>query len=90
MRDNMTRVKLTPEEREVLRKLGKRSRAETEKRIGKRKLIRLAQAQGHHGKEGGRPKTYPACETNGKLNPRHRFYNGKCSLCGIPQIRRDK
>ncbi len=81
----MQRVKLTPEEREVLRKLGKRSRAETEKRIGKRKLIQMARAQGHHGKKGGRPALYPACEVNGRRNPRHRFYNGKCSLCGIPQ-----
>lgn len=88
-RYKMAGVKLTDQEREVLRKLGKRSRRETEKRIGKRKLIEIAQAQGHHGKKGGRPKTYPACETNDVRNPRHRFYNGKCSLCGIAQ-RQDK
>jgi len=81
----MRYVKLTDEEREVLRKIGKRSRKETEKRIGKRKLIQMAQAQGHHGKKGGRPAKYPPCITDGKRNLRHRFWNGRCSLCGIPQ-----
>ena len=79
----MHRVKISDEEREVLRRLGKRSRAEAEKRIGKAKLIKIAQAQGHHGKKGGRPSLYPKCQTDGKPNPRHRFWRGKCSLCGI-------
>ena len=78
-------VKITSEERQVMRKLGKRARAETEQRIGKRKLVLLARAQGHHGKEGGRPAIYPPCMTEGKRNPRHRFWRGKCSLCGTPQ-----
>lgn len=86
----MIAVKLTDEEREVLRKIGKRSRKETEKRIGKRKLIEIARAQAHHGKKGGRPRAYPPCITNGKKNKRHRFWNGKCSLCGIPQAPTNK
>jgi RecB family exonuclease len=84
----MALVKLTEEEREVLRRLGKRSRAETEKRIGKRKLIRIARAQAHHGKKGGRPRLYPECVSkDGTKNKRHRFWKGKCSFCGIEKGR---
>jgi hypothetical protein len=82
---NIMPVKISDEERAVMRQLGKRARAETEKRIGKRKLVAIAKAQGHHGIEGGRPALYPTCMTAGKRNPRHRFYKGTCSKCGIPQ-----
>jgi hypothetical protein len=84
-RGKIMNVKITPEERAVLRRLGKKSRKETEKRLGKDYLIAQAQAQGKHGKKGGRPPVYPACVVDGKAQPRHRFYRGKCSLCGIPQ-----
>lgn len=78
-------VKISDKDREVFRRMGKRARKEAEKKLGKKYLIELAQAQGHHGKKGGRKPKYPQCESNGKKNKRHRFWNGRCSLCGIPQ-----
>jgi hypothetical protein len=83
---NIKGVKLTDEERQVLRRLGKRSRAETEKRLGKQKLIEVARAQANRGIEGGRPHVYPICtlfkQPNGKA--RHRFFKGVCR-CGVKQ-----
>lgn len=79
MNDNMNRVKLTNEELEVLRRLGRRSRKETEKRIGKRKLIAIARAQGHHGKKGGRPPTNPCSKY---LSHRYSKKTGICYGCG--------
>lgn len=88
----MLAVKLTDTEREVLRKIGKRSRVETEKRIGKDKLIAIAQAQAHHGKKGGRPKVYedpcrfkPKGSKTIKTYRRHRFIDGVCR-CGARKI----
>ena len=88
----MLAVKLTDTEKEVLRKIGKRSRAETEKRMGKDKLIAIARAQGRHGKLGGRPKVYeqpcrfkPKGSKTIKTYPRHRFIDGVCR-CGARKI----
>jgi hypothetical protein len=88
----MRGVKITDAERAVLRKLGKRARLETEKRIGKKKLIQIARDQAHHGKEGGRPKVYdspcryqPKGSKTIKTYPRHRFVNGVCR-CGAEKL----
>lgn len=81
----MTSVKLTDEERNVLRRLGKRAWKDTKKRLKNIPAERQPTAQGHHGKKGGRKPKYPPCETNGRHNKRHRFWDGKCSLCGTKQ-----
>ena len=78
-------VKISDKDIEVFRRYGKISRKEAEKRLGKAYLVKVARAQGHHGKKGGRPSKYPTCFVNGVRQDRHRFWKGMCSLCGTPQ-----
>ena len=81
-------MKLTKEQREVLRQIGKQARKETEERNDWPEILKKMSAQGKHGKKGGRPPwKYPPCidKETGKKNKRHRFWNGRCSLCGRPQ-----
>lgn len=79
-------MEISDELREQLRELGKRVRRETEKRIGKGKLIQIARAQGHHGKKGGRPRTLPKCKYRS-----HRYSpkTGKCYGCGFQKPNAD-
>jgi hypothetical protein len=95
MRVNMLRMKITEEERRVFSKFGKRAYKNMVRTMGKgdpvkgaEALAEIARKQGKHGVEGGPPRKYPICtNSDGSINKRHRFWAGKCSLCGIKQDR---
>lgn len=78
------RVKLTEEQRAVLRSIGKQAYQDMLKKVGKKKLAEIARKQGRFGKLGGRPSLYGACPLHPatkKTKSRHRFVGGKCA-CG--------
>jgi len=80
-------MKLTKEQRRVLREVGKAAYRNMVKKVGgKEALNEIRRAQGEHGIEGGAPPKYPPCSlrlNNKKL--RHRFYGGVCK-CGIVNL----
>jgi hypothetical protein len=82
-------VELTESEKEALRSLGKKAYADMVHKVGKKKLAKIAKAQGDHGIKGGRPALYKACPNRretAKTPSRHRFVNGVCD-CGQRQKR---
>ena len=92
-------VKITEEQREVLRQIGKQAYKEMARtlgggniRKGKKILAENAAQQGEYGKMGGRPKVYEndpciiVVRGVKRERPRHRFNKkGKCS-CGMTRI----
>ena len=82
--DKMQRVKLTKEQRDFFKKFGKRVRKEVEQRPDYPEILKKMTDAGVHGKKGGKPRKYAPCHPKGQRqpNPRHRFWAGKCSLCG--------
>jgi hypothetical protein len=84
-------VEIPEKQRKALREFGKLAYKNMLRKVGgKKALAEIARKQGHHGKAGGRPKKYPQCKIGAVVNPRHRFWNGRCSLCGIPQDTQSK
>jgi hypothetical protein len=83
-------VKLTSEEKEILRRIGKRAYRAMVRSVGKKRMTELSIA---HGKLGSRPVVYDPCphyketrDEEGKINTRHRFLNGGVCKCGARKL----
>ena len=76
---------LTEEEKEILRRIGRRAYKAMVETIGKTELAEIAQRQGQHGVEGGRPKLYdePCQHYKGG---RHRFLKSDRCRCGLRRL----
>jgi hypothetical protein len=81
---------LTEQERKILSTFGKRAYKNMLRTLGNgdadkgvKALAEIARKQGKYGVKGGAPRKYPVCTNDdGTVNTRHRFWAGKCSLCG--------